>query len=214
MLLRDSPAGPEVLLLQRPSDRGSFPGYWVFPGGGLDPVDGQLADAETPRRAAIRETWEETGLLVQPAELVALSRWDPPLGIPKRMSTWFFVAVAPAGAIVLDRNELVDHVWLTPVAALDRHQRGELTLAPPTWLTLRGLTGERTAAEAVERIGAEQPEHFRTRHLVDARGGFEVWDGDAAYPLDADVHAPGPRHRLRIENTGWVYERSDRHHTT
>ena len=46
VLLRDSPEGPEVLLLERPRHRGSFAGAWVFPGGGVDPEDRLPTDAE------------------------------------------------------------------------------------------------------------------------------------------------------------------------
>lgn len=53
----------EIVLLRR----GIEPGYgaWAQPGGFLE-VD------ETVNQAAIRETWEETGLLVEPGEIVGL----------------------------------------------------------------------------------------------------------------------------------------------
>src|SRR5262249_41588937 len=42
--------------------RAADPGVCVFPGGSLDP-------GETPADAVVRETWEETGLRVEPVAL-------------------------------------------------------------------------------------------------------------------------------------------------
>ena len=53
----------EVVLLRRGIEPGR--GAWAQPGGFLE-VD------ETVNQAAIRETWEETGLLVEPGEIVGL----------------------------------------------------------------------------------------------------------------------------------------------
>lgn len=75
LLLRDGPEGLEVLMTRR-SEQASFaPGAYVFPGGVVDPEDGQCGDI-APRRsgqedaahthavAAIRESFEELGLLL------------------------------------------------------------------------------------------------------------------------------------------------------
>src|SRR6188472_4154977 len=62
MLHRDSESGPEVLMIERP-DRGSFAGAWVFPGGKLEPADLAESEEESARRAGVRETVEETGLV-------------------------------------------------------------------------------------------------------------------------------------------------------
>ena len=53
----------EVVLIRRGIEPGR--GSWAQPGGFLE-VD------ETVNQAAIRETWEETGLLVAPGEIVGL----------------------------------------------------------------------------------------------------------------------------------------------
>jgi 8-oxo-dGTP pyrophosphatase MutT (NUDIX family) len=83
ILLRRSPAGPEVLMGQRGSSAAFMPSKYVFPGGAVDPGDAQVALAgalhpvcaarlqapEGPSpaalaAAAIRELWEETGLFL------------------------------------------------------------------------------------------------------------------------------------------------------
>ena len=53
----------EIVLIRRGIEPGK--GWWAQPGGFLE-VD------ETVNQAAIRETWEETGLLVEPGELVGI----------------------------------------------------------------------------------------------------------------------------------------------
>jgi ADP-ribose pyrophosphatase YjhB (NUDIX family) len=53
----------EIVLIRRGIEPGK--GAWAQPGGFLE-VD------ETVHEAAIRETWEETGLLVQPGEIIGL----------------------------------------------------------------------------------------------------------------------------------------------
>src|SRR5215813_12180614 len=83
VLLRRRGAGREVLLGQRRATARFLPGVYVYPGGRLDPEDRLRSgfmeefaplpaglDQATTRlapallRAAIRETYEETGLLV------------------------------------------------------------------------------------------------------------------------------------------------------
>ena len=89
VLLRDRDEGPEVVLLRRVRNAGFVPGAWVFPGGRVDAADAAPellarwrgpAPSEVARRldmdvdaspsamayllAALRETFEETGLLL------------------------------------------------------------------------------------------------------------------------------------------------------
>ena len=87
MLLRDSPLGPEVLMMRRHGDSNVLGGVHVFPGGKMDGADGEVAqdlfdqplqhllqalqqedlDAKTAAAlyvTALRETFEECGLLL------------------------------------------------------------------------------------------------------------------------------------------------------
>lgn len=61
ILFGDGPRGPELLLMERASSLRSHPGQPAFPGGTLDPEDGDPA-GDGPLRAALREAEEETGL--------------------------------------------------------------------------------------------------------------------------------------------------------
>ncbi|MGH7292701.1 MAG: NUDIX hydrolase, partial [Myxococcota bacterium] len=146
VIVRDAASGPEVLMIERP-DRGSFAGAWVFPGGKLEPADGDAADEmSAARRAGVRETWEETGLQLDADALVPLSCWDPPPGIALRIRTWFFLADDPDGAQTLAPEEVIAAEWVRPAAMLARHARAEVTLYPPTWVTLHDLADQPDAA--------------------------------------------------------------------
>ncbi len=75
LLLRDSGHGPEVLMSRRSLQASFAPGAYVFPGGGIDPADhstppsvdrrpSQHEDHLPPALAAIRESFEELGVLL------------------------------------------------------------------------------------------------------------------------------------------------------
>lgn len=215
ILARNGADGPEVLLIERP-DRGSFAGAWVFPGGKLDPADiapgaGEEDDA---RRAAVRETAEEVGLVVDPAALVTLSCWDPPPGLPLRIRTWFFIVQAPAGMLQLSPGEAVAAQWSRPADVLAAHGRGELTLYPPTWVTLYDLIDRVDVGDLLgaARIGGIR--RFETVARRGAEGPVLLWQDDAEYHLDVTSiaarpdHTDRPRHRLEVGALPWRYERS------
>lgn len=61
VLLRDGADGIEAVMLRRNLRSDFVGGAYVFPGGGVDPQDG---DTDRFRVAAIRETFEEAGLLL------------------------------------------------------------------------------------------------------------------------------------------------------
>lgn len=209
VLLRDGAAGVEVLLGERPSDRGSFAGAWVFPGGAVDEADaaGDPIDSEpAARRAAVRETLEEVGLRVEPGELVGFALWSPPEGVPKRMRTRFFAARAPEGELALAVDELVAAEWLRAEEALERHAAGAMTLFPPTWVTLHGLRGAASVDSALASLRAAGEQEYTGRFGDGRRMLF--WREDVAFADEGAAGADGPRHRLVMERLPWVYERS------
>jgi 8-oxo-dGTP pyrophosphatase MutT (NUDIX family) len=61
ILFGEGPRGPELLLMERAKSLRSHAGQPSFPGGSLDPEDGDPEGAG-PLRAALREAREETGL--------------------------------------------------------------------------------------------------------------------------------------------------------
>lgn len=61
VLFGEGAHGPELLLMERSSSLRQHAGQPSFPGGGLDPEDGD-PETDGPLRAALREAEEETGL--------------------------------------------------------------------------------------------------------------------------------------------------------
>lgn len=188
---------------------------WVFPGGRVDAADVltdvDLTSIDAARRAAVREAREESGLSLDEEQLVAISHWVPPAFNFKRFATWFFVAPAPADAhlAAADGSETTDHMWVTPTEAMARRDRGEIELAPPTWVTLHYIARARDLAETLRHAAASEPEYFTTQFALYEDGRMaSLWQGDAAYGLE-DPDTPGPRHRLWMSEEGWRYERGD-----
>ena len=141
--------GLEILLVQRNPEARFMPGVWVFPGGSVDPGDGE--GEASHRAAAVRELGEEAGIELDASELVAYSRWITPKIVPIRFDTRFYVALAPAHSPPRpDGSETVDAAWFEPQAALESHRAGELPLVFPTIKHLESLAGFANAAEALD----------------------------------------------------------------
>jgi 8-oxo-dGTP pyrophosphatase MutT (NUDIX family) len=150
-LVRDTPDGVEVLMLQRNHQSGFMPGMFLFPGGGLDPEDqgaavlgrcaglddkaasatlGIASGALAYWAAAIRESFEEaamllaydeSGALLNPQTHERLERFEE---YRRRLN-----AGEPVLASMLERENLtlaVDRLtyfshWITPIGAPRRY---------------------------------------------------------------------------------------------
>jgi 8-oxo-dGTP pyrophosphatase MutT (NUDIX family) len=148
---KHSDRGLEVCLVQRNPEARFMPGVWVFPGGGVDPADGEGEEAH--RVAAVRELEEEARIAIEAAELVPYSRWITPRVVPIRFDTRFYLALAPAHTPPKpDGSETVDAGWYGPKAALDRHyaDRDAFKLVFPTIKHLESLLPFANAEEALE----------------------------------------------------------------
>ncbi len=208
VLLRDTQAGPEVLMLKKNS-KISFGGMWVFPGGKIDAADYRGdADANAAARyAAARETEEETGLILEPETFSWFAHWTPPPGPQKRFTTWFFAAhVQHAEDVVIDDGEIKDHAWIKPGEALANHARGEIDLVPPTWVTLHHLSLYTPTSAILANFAQREPRVYQTRVVKNADGQrVAMWAGDAGY--DAwDAEVDGQRHRLVMAPGGFSFE--------
>jgi len=210
VLLRDAGTGPEVLLLRRSSRLDFHGGAWVFPGGRIDADDLVRAEgvaAEAARLAAVREVQEEASLQVDPAELVAVSRWVTPVVRPKRFDTYFYAAALESVAEVqVDGGEICDHRWVAPRAALDARAAGEIELPPPTFVTLVGLMAYESIAETLTSLAQQPTEEYRPRVHRVPDGLCSLYQGDAGYD-SGEVELPGSRHRLWMLASGWRYQR-------
>ncbi|MDQ0895121.1 NUDIX hydrolase [Agromyces ramosus] len=182
VLLRDGERGLEVLLAERPHDRGSFAGAWVFPGGAVDPADaagGAFDSEDAALRAAVRETREEIGLELDRRELVPFSRWTPPKNSPKQLTTTFFAVRVPEGEIRPAPDEVAAVEWVRPVDALERHAAGSMTLWPPTWVTLHGLVHAASVDEALAELRSGEVRPYIAKRSDDGR--TILWQDDDEY---------------------------------
>jgi 8-oxo-dGTP pyrophosphatase MutT (NUDIX family) len=139
-----------------------MPGVWVFPGGAVDPADGEGECAH--RAAAVRELAEEAGIRVEADELIAYSRWITPKVAPVRFDTRFYLALAPAHSPPQpDGSETVDAGWFSPQQALDLHHADRLPLVFPTIKHLESLLGFASAAEALEAARSREVKPIEPR---------------------------------------------------
>ena len=239
LLLRDGPAGMETLMLRRTRRSGFVPGAWVFAGGRVDEGDGEegmaerlagLSHEDASRRlelaadssppaiafyaAALREAFEETGILVAELEdgsAVLSAGEDSRVGeVRDRLladEIDFGDTLDQLGAhIDASRIEYVAH-WITPVQEPRRYDTRffaakvdaarEFALSPSEMSEGRWLTPE--AALEMHAAG-ELPMVFPTiRTLEDFRGFANV---DAALAAFGARPVPAILPRLVVTPTG------------
>lgn len=91
----------KFLLTRRCMDKEPFPGLWECTGGSA------LA-GETSEEAALRETWEETGIDHHTSVrscVLSYTRWD------WHGDVWLFEADFPLSAVRLQEHETTDAMW-------------------------------------------------------------------------------------------------------
>ncbi|WP_405101075.1 NUDIX hydrolase [Micromonospora sp. NBC_01412] len=89
------------------------------------------------RRRGFADLLAGRGLTLRSDLLLPWSRWITPEFEPRRFDTYFFVALLPQGQRTRDVSGEADHtMWVRPADALARAEAGELTMLPPTLVTL------------------------------------------------------------------------------
>ncbi|WP_432054603.1 NUDIX hydrolase [Streptomyces sp. bgisy022] len=173
VLFGEGRRGPELLLMERASSLRSHAGQPAFPGGALDPEDGD-PQADGPLRAALREAEEETGL--DPAG-VQLFGALPKLYIP--VSDFVVAPVlgwwrAPSPVGVVDPSETA-RVFTVPVADLTDPDNRATTVHPS------GYTGPAFLVESALVWGFTAGIIDRLLHFA---GWERPWNRDKQVPLD------------------------------
>ena len=100
LVVRDGPAGAEILLVHRPAY-----GDWSFPKGKLEPGEGE-------KDAAVREVEEETGLRGRLERELATTRYRDSRGRRKTVRYWL---MSPVGGQLVAANE-IDDARFVPLA--------------------------------------------------------------------------------------------------
>ncbi len=210
VLVRDGSDGPEVLLLRRSREVKFIGGSWVFPGGAVDPEDcpaGLSPESEAAaRQAAVRETEEEAAVKLDASSLLYIAHWTAPEESPKRYSTWFFLAAAePGQAVTVDGSEISRHRWFHPQEALNAQQQGEISILPPTFVTLQWLCEAASTAEILHSCRARGALRFVPKIVMQDNAICNLYEEDAGYK-EGDPALSGPRHRFWMIPGNWYYE--------
>ena len=98
--------------------------------------------------ASLAEVLGRRGLVLRTDLLTPWARWITPEASPRRFDTWFFVAALPPGQAATAApeghaypGESESGAWLRPASALEAARAGQMTLLPPTAVTLGELAG-------------------------------------------------------------------------
>jgi 8-oxo-dGTP pyrophosphatase MutT (NUDIX family) len=208
VLLREGKGGLETLMLRRNVAVQFAGGLWVFPGGRIDTEDFAGDPTDMPaaaRRAAVRETLEETGLDIEGHELRYFAHWTTPIGEVKRYATWFFATLIDTEESVrVDGHEIDEHQWLSPTAAMAAHRNQQLDMLPPTVIALLELCTCSSIADVWELYRDRQVVEIMPKFFPRAGQPCTLYPGDAGYEA-GDPDIPGARHRSIRELDGWYY---------
>ncbi|MEV4341207.1 CoA pyrophosphatase [Streptomyces sp. NPDC049590] len=173
ILFGEGERGPELLLMERAGSLRSHAGQPSFPGGALDPEDGD-PQGEGPLRAALREAREETGLDPSGVQIFGVL---PRLYIP--VSRFVVTPVLgwwrePSPVGVVDPNETA-RVFTVPVADLTDPANRATAVHP------RGHSGPAFLVESALVWGFTAGVIDRLLHYA---GWERPWDRGKRVPLD------------------------------
>ena len=159
---------------------------------------GEYADLNQPQRVAVFAQWRESvragratladlcrehQLRLAAGRMAYYSHWITQPGRPRRYDTRFFVAVAPAAQTPShDNSETIDHLWIQPAEALERHRRGDLHLVFPTIKTLESIARFNSAAALMEFARSPRKMPPMAPRTASSREGNKLLvPGDYAY---------------------------------
>lgn len=186
VVVRDAAEGFEVLMVRRNDKVAFMAGAYVFPGGRVDDSDRALGSGDelaAYRCAAVRELEEEAGLRVNPDDLVLIAHWVTPEIETRRYDTRFFLVRLPPGQQARhDQSETTEFAWWTPREAIERCERGEIMLPPPTWTTLKRMQRHTTASELFEWARGVAIPRVQPHLHEDDNQKLLTLPGDPTYP--------------------------------
>jgi 8-oxo-dGTP pyrophosphatase MutT (NUDIX family) len=157
----------------------------------VPPADLSGARADVERGfVSFGDLLRTNGLTVDATALHPWSRWVTPAGEVRRYDTRFFVAALPDAQQAQDvTSESSVAMWVPVAAALERAQRGELKLLPPTMSTLAALSGFATVADVIAAADSQPLAPIQPKLHIGA-------DGSVAIELPDGRMIPIPAHML------------------
>lgn len=146
-------------------------------------VFGQWRESVRSGKATLADLCREHRLRLAAGRMAYFSHWITQPGRPRRYDTRFFVAEAPpAQKSSHDNREAVDHLWIRPAQALERHRLGEMQLVFPTIKTLETIAGFDTAAELMAFARSPRKMPTMAPRTARSRDGKKLLvPGDYAY---------------------------------
>jgi len=161
-------------------------------------ADGRYADLNDTQHQHVFEKWRESiragraslgdlcrehNLRLAAGRLAYYSHWITQPGRPRRYDTRFFVAESPSAQTAShDNSESVDHIWIRPAEALERHRRGEMQLVFPTIKTLESIARFDSAAALMEFARSPRKMPTMSPRSASSREGKKLLvPGDYAY---------------------------------
>lgn len=206
VVVREAEPVFEVLMVRRNDQIAFMGGAYVFPGGRVD--DGELEQAGgdhalSYRLAAVRELEEEASVRVNPSDLVLIAHWVTPEVETRRYDTHFFVVEMPPGQQARhDESETTEMAWMTPREAIERCERAEIMLPPPTWTTLKRMQRHTTIAELFAWAKSVAIPRVQPHLLKDQEQTLLTLPGDPTYPTIEGWDVPEDT-RFRLEGGRW-----------
>lgn len=125
---------------------------------------------------------EREGLRLALGQLEYLAHWVTPEGRPRRFDTRFFVAAAPTSQHArVDASEIVEHVWTSASAALERFATGEWSMLVPTVRTLRALSHHDNVGDVLRTAATATVLRIQPREIVRDGRVVVVVPGEPGY---------------------------------
>lgn len=158
----------------------------------------QALDRKIPAEGEARafsELVQSRALRLATDGLEGIWRWITPQAEARRYDTRFYLMTLPEGQIGQhDERETTHSFWATPDRILERWDRGEIVLAPPTLCTIDLFREARTVADAFAIAAQQTLEPIRPFLTFEGERAIIAMPGDPLYPepctAPLDLRAP------------------------
>jgi 8-oxo-dGTP pyrophosphatase MutT (NUDIX family) len=137
---------------------------------------------------SLAELLGHRGLVLRADLLTPWARWVTPEFSPRRFDTWFFASPMPPGQVTAvtggpdhEPGESVSGSWMKPSDALEAARAGQITLLPPTAVTLAELAGHQDVVTILAQRRVITP--LLPRVVVEEERAWLALPQAARYPL-------------------------------